>query len=55
MNIEKRKAIEGLGSVIFWLSILKNHTGFSESQREDISKAFQLTNKVYNQVRGGRK
>lgn len=55
MNIENRKAVEGLGSVIFWLAILKNHTGFSESQREKISKAFQLTNGVYDQVKGGRK
>ena len=55
MNIENRKAVEGLGSVIFWLAILKNHTRFTEAQREDISKAFQLTNRVYDQVKGGKK
>jgi len=55
MNIELQKAIEGLGSVIFWLAILKNHTGFSESQREKITKAHELTNEVFDQVRGGQK
>ena len=56
MNIELQKAIEGLGSVIFWLAILKNHTGFSESQREKITKAHELTNEVYQEFRvGGQK
>ena len=55
MNIENRKAVEGLGSVIFWLAILRNHTGFSESQREKITKAHELANEVYDQVRGGKK
>lgn len=55
MNIEKRKAVEGLGSVIFWLAILKNHTGFTRAQREKITKAHELTNQVYDQVRAGGK
>ena len=56
MNIELQKAVEGLGSVIFWLAILKNHTGFSESQREKITKAHELTNEVYQEFRvGGQK
>ena len=51
MNIAKRRAVEGLEGILFWLNILKRFDKFNEKQRERIDKAYRLTNEVYQEFR----
>ena len=56
MNIELRKAIEGLEGILFWLNILKRFNKFNKKQKEKLDKAYEITNEVYQEFRvGGRK